>query len=77
MHYPIICRVIYIPSNASHAYYDILFSTLAVICHNPSDIDIVHFLLLGDFNFTDIEWNTLSGQSHISQQFCDLIFDIG
>jgi len=40
-------------------------------------IDITHVLLLGDFNFTDIEWNTLSGQSYISQQFCDLIFDLG
>jgi len=70
--------VIYIPPNASHSYYGILYSTrLAFICHNPSDIDIVHFLLLGDFNFTNIEWNTLSGQSHISQKFCALIFDIG
>ena len=77
LQHSIICCVIYIPPNSSPSYYDILFCSLTDICHNPSDIDIVLFLLLGDFNFTDIERNTLSGQSHISQQFCDLIFDIG
>ena len=34
-------------------------------------------MLLGDFNLPDIDWNTLSGTSVISNQFCDFVFDTG
>ena len=32
---------------------------------------------MGDFNFPDINWDTLSGHSHASNNFCDLIFLAG
>ena len=32
---------------------------------------------MGDFNFPDINWDTLSGHSIASNQFCDLIFQAG
>ena len=31
-------------------------------------------ILLGDFNFPDIDWNLPTGHSFYSNQFCDLIF---
>ena len=34
-------------------------------------------VLLGDFNFPDINWDTLSGNSPVSNQLCDLIFNTG
>ena len=30
--------------------------------------------LLGDFNFPDVDWTTLSGSSSRSNKFCDLLF---
>ena len=32
-------------------------------------------VLLGDFNISDINWNSLSGQSPFSSKFCDVTFD--
>ena len=32
-------------------------------------------IILGDFNFPDINWETLSGGSQVSNIFCDLVFD--
>ena len=75
--HPIICCVIYIPPNSSSSYHETILSFLTDVYYDSSNNGAVHLLLLGDFNFTDIEWSTLSGQSQISQQFCDLIFDIG
>lgn len=33
--------------------------------------------MLSDFNLPDIDWNTMSGVSVISNQFCDFVFDNG
>ena len=32
-------------------------------------------IILGDFNFPDIDWSVLMGTSHQSNCFCDLVFD--
>jgi len=32
-------------------------------------------IILGDFNVPDIDWDSLSGHSPISNQFCDLVFE--
>ena len=32
--------------------------------------------LLGDFNFNDINWDSLDGFSPTSTKFCDIIFDL-
>ena len=34
-------------------------------------------IILGDFNFPDIDWDTLTGHSPASDQLCDLIFQTG
>ena len=33
-------------------------------------------IIMGDFNVPDINWSTLVGSTHFSDQFCDLIFDL-
>ena len=33
-----------------------------------------HIILVGDFNFPDINWDTLSGSSLSSKSFCDFVF---
>ena len=58
--------------NSITTYYDNLFSFLCNLL-NSSD----KLIVLGDFNFPDIDWNTLSGNSPVSNQFCDLIFRTG
>ena len=36
-----------------------------------------NLILLGDFNYPDIDWVTLSGHSAASNQLCDVIFQAG
>ena len=67
---PIVCCLTYMPPNSSITHYENLFSFL-----NNANISSTNLILLGDFNIPDIDWNTLSGVSPVSQQFCDLIFD--
>ena len=31
---------------------------------------------MGDFNVPDINWSTLVGSTHFSNQFCDVVFDL-
>ena len=38
--------------------------------------NIVHYLITGDFNLPDINWNTLSSTSQLSNVFCDLVFNL-
>ena len=33
-------------------------------------------ILLGDFNFPNIDWNSLTGSTHSTNLFCDLVFDL-
>ena len=50
----------------------ILVSNLIqVIQSDPSSDTIV----VGDFNLSDIHWNTLSASSTVSKAFCDFVFD--
>jgi len=65
--YPILCCLIYIPPNSSTIYCQNLLDFL-------SNITFEHNVQLGDFNFPDIDWNTLSGVFSISCQFCDFVF---
>ena len=41
--------------------------------HNISDKTII----LGYFNFPDTDWDTLSGNSPVPNQFCDLVIETG
>lgn len=53
---PIIFCVVYVPPNPHDAYYDSLFDYITGIA-NMSDT----IILIGDFNFPDVNWATLSG----------------
>ena len=35
-----------------------------------------NLILLGDFNFKDINWDSLDGTAPLSIRFCDIIFDL-
>ena len=35
-----------------------------------------NLVLLGDFNFNDINWDSLGGFSPLSSEFCDIILDL-
>jgi len=77
LQHPIICCVIYIPLN-SLSYimtHYLVFLLLLVITYLIMILSTWFSLEISIL--ADIEWNTLSSQSNVSQQFCDLIFDIG
>ena len=62
--------VMYVPPNTNdlyHTYLSDLFYSL------PSNSDL---LILGDFNFPDIDWDLLSGESKNSTNFCELVSDL-
>ena len=69
---PITFCVTYVPPNSTAVYYDSLFNFLLHLYHISDKMIIV-----GDFNFPDIDWDTLSGHSLASNQFCDLVFQTG
>ena len=63
---PITICVTYVPPNSTIAYNDLFNFFLNL--HTASD----KLIILGDFNFPDIDWDLLSGSSPVSDQFCDL-----
>lgn len=69
MNCPITLCVTYVPPSPTPIYYDNLFNFLSNL-HSISD----ELIILGDFNFPGIDWDTLSGYSPVSNQFCDLVF---
>ena len=69
---PITFCVTYVPPNSTADYYDSLFNFLLHLHHISDKI-----IIIGDFNFPDIDWDLLSGSSPASNQFCDLVFQTG
>ena len=65
----ILCTI-YVPPPACESYVCSLTEYLAVL---QSSYD--HCICVGDFNFPDIDWLSLSGSSFLSNFFCDFIFD--
>ena len=63
----VIC-VVYIPPTADKSYYLKQLDYLSFI------LDKYQTLILGDFNFPDICWSTLSGQPISSRAICNLAF---
>jgi len=53
-------------------YYEILFNYLIDLVNGNTN----PVILLGDFNFPDVDWCTLSGSSSKSNKFCDLLFQL-
>ena len=66
---PITICVTYIPPNSPKVYCDDLFNFLL---NRQAASD--KLIILDDFNFPDIDWDTLSGHSPNLNQFCDMIF---
>ena len=63
----VIYCLIYIPPNSSDEYLHKFFSFL-ITFKNVSD----NFILLGDFNFNDINWDSLYGRTPSSAKFYDI-----
>ena len=66
----VIYCLVYIPPRSSNKYFQELFEFLTSF--NATD-DLV---LLGDFNFNDINWESLYGFTPHSAKFCEIIFDL-
>ena len=64
-----VCTV-YVPPTASAVYHTNLLSYLRNLTLSVKSVVIV-----GDFNFPDICWSTLSGSSPISNAFCDFVYE--
>ena len=65
----IVC-VVYAPPHAGDSYYQHLSALLSSL---PPGKDV---LILGDFNFPDIDWDLLNGGTGFSSCFCDLVVDL-
>ena len=65
----IICLV-YIPPNVTDFYFNSLLMYLRSL-HGYHK-----FIIMGDFNFPDIDWDTITGSNRSSFLFCDLTFDL-
>ena len=64
----IIFYVLYLPPHCSNDYYNSFINTLCNL-NNP-------VIIVGDFNFPDINWGTLTGSSTPSKELCNLIFNL-
>jgi len=47
----------------------------SVLCHLLKEVQGRTLLMMGDFNFPDIDWLTSSGQTTVSQNFVDAMED--
>ena len=67
--HPVVLCAIYIPPKSSTQYVSSWVNILSdlVTQHNT--------ILLGDFNFPDINWDTISSSSPQGNLFCEFIFD--
>ena len=66
---PVILCLVYIPPAPEPA------SVYSIINFLSSIVDRHNIILLGDFNFPDINWDNLTSSSHLSNFFCDFVFD--
>ena len=65
----IIIFTVYIPLNSDSDYLNslLLYLNNLITLHD-------HIILVGDFNFPDVDWDTPSGSSLPSKSFCDFVF---
>ena len=63
-------NLLYIPPNANVSY----LLDIESILHNLNSNE--NLILLGDFNFPDANWNTMTGNTSSSTNFWDLIFEL-
>ncbi len=58
------------PPNAKAEFHQLLRTYIATLCTDTDKL-----VLLGDFNYPDICWHTLTGESSQSSLFCELVFE--
>ena len=68
---PVVLCVIYLPPHSLLADAQPVFDHLLNLCSG-----ILPVIAIGDFNLPGIDWKTLSGDSPISNTFCDMVFDL-
>ena len=68
---PLIICLAYIPPGSKVQLCEPFFSLLSDLTNKFSPL-----LIMGDFNLPDINWNTLSSTSQLSNVFCDLVFKL-
>ncbi len=66
---PVTICLIYIPPVSSDLYISTFLNYIRSLSTN-------NLIILGDFNFPDINCSSLTGTSASSNQFCDLVFDL-
>ena len=66
-----IINLMYIPPNANLSYLIEIESILAIRTTNGND----NLLFLGDLNFPDINWTTMTGYTPLSTHFCEFVFE--
>ena len=62
--------LLYIPPNPDHKYISDLIEYLNSLCHTEN------LIMLGDLNFSDVNWDSLSGTSFISSSLCEEFFNL-
>lgn len=68
---PVLFTVVYRPPNADYIYLAELFAYLHQLLINNCVV------IMGDFNFPGIDWQTLSAPSQSSDLFCEFVYDNG
>jgi len=68
---PTVYCLAYVPPNATDNYWQQFLDYIESLNNISSSI-----VLLGDFNCSDINWSSLSGQNQFSLRFCDVLFDL-
>ena len=64
-----LCAV-YIPPNSAPTYHTALLIYLEKLLTKYDNV-----IMVGDFNFGDINWQTLSAEGSVSDAFCDFVFN--
>ena len=60
----------YVPPNSNDAYLSALLDHFSYLISSFSNC-----IFVGDFNFPDIDWSSLSASSSHSKSFCEFVFD--
>ena len=68
---PVVFCAAYLPPHSPLAVAQHLFDHLSSVCSGTMCV-----IAIGDYNLPGIDWETLSGDSSVSNTFCDLVFDL-
>jgi len=68
---PTVYCLAYVPPNTTDIYWQEFLDCIESLYNISSNI-----ILFGDFNCSDINWSSLSGEHPFSSKFCDAIFDL-